>query len=98
MSVAHEILNQLGGNRFIVMTGAKNFSSSGNTLMFRLPSKFALKGINYVTITLDPSDTYSVVFYKVRGTKAVEISKETDVYCDTLQETFSHHTGLYTRL
>ncbi len=61
-SVATEILRQLGGNRFIVMTGAKSFSyfdENGECgLTFRLPSNFAMKGINLVKIKLDFTDTY----------------------------------------
>jgi hypothetical protein len=30
MQVAQTILNQLGGNKFIVMTGSKNFVASEN--------------------------------------------------------------------
>ncbi|EES0484193.1 hypothetical protein ACN662_005697, partial [Escherichia coli] len=64
--VATEILNQLGGNRFIAMTGAKNFAyfdEDGECgLSFRLPSKFAMNGINLVKIKLTFSDTYQVTF------------------------------------
>ncbi|EGO4531881.1 hypothetical protein ITZ90_004999 [Escherichia coli] len=52
--VATEILNQLGGNRFIAMTGAKNFACFDENgecgLCFRLSSKFAMKGIHLVKI------------------------------------------------
>lgn len=70
-SVATEILRQLGGNRFIVMTGAKSFSyfdENGECgVTFRLPSNFAMKGINLVKIKLDFTDTYQVKFSRVRG-------------------------------
>jgi hypothetical protein len=36
MSVSHEILRQLGGNKFIAMTGAKNFVGSENSITFRI--------------------------------------------------------------
>ena len=36
MRVAEEILRQLGGNRFRVMTGAKNFSGTDNSLRMRI--------------------------------------------------------------
>lgn len=36
MRVADIILNQLGGNKFVVMTGSKNFVSDGNTLRMNL--------------------------------------------------------------
>ncbi len=37
MSVATTILEQLGGARFTMMTGAKNFVGSPNSLLMRLP-------------------------------------------------------------
>ena len=37
MSIATIILDQLGGPGFIMMTGAKNFVSDGNTLRMTLP-------------------------------------------------------------
>ena len=37
MTVANTILEQLGSNKFIAMTGAKNFLSDGNTLRMTLP-------------------------------------------------------------
>ena len=71
MDVANTIRQQLGGNRFGVMTGAKNFASHGpekgtlGALSFTLPSRFAKDGINYVKITLMGSDTYTVEFIKI---------------------------------
>jgi hypothetical protein len=98
MTVAQEILKQLGGNRFVAMTGAKNFVASHDALTFRLPSNFAAKGINIVRVTLDANDTYTVQFYKARGVDVAEIEKCTDVYFDFLQELFSDRTGLAVRL
>ncbi len=70
--VATEILKQLGGNRFIAMTGATKFAyfdENGECgLFFRLPSNFAMKGINLVKIKLTFSDTYLVTFFRIRGT------------------------------
>ena len=37
MKVADIILEQLGGNKFVVMTGASHFVSDGNTLRMQLP-------------------------------------------------------------
>ena len=39
MSIASIILEQLGGNKFIAMTGASHFVSDGNTLRMTLPKK-----------------------------------------------------------
>lgn len=94
MNVAEIILEQLGGRRFIAMTGAKNFTGSADSLNFRLPSNFATYGINAVRITLDRCDTYSLNFWKVRGAKLVEMADETGVYVADLRETFTRRTGL----
>lgn len=103
--IAQTILSQLGGNRFASMTGAKNFMAVGNGLTFKLPHRLARGGINYVKITLTPSDVYEVIFYKIGNfTKknptpaVVEVAKHEEVYCDELQEVFEAETGLVTKL
>lgn len=97
-TIALTILEQLGGRRFVVMTGAKNFASSPNGLSFRLPSYLGRNGINTVRITLLPSDTYKVEFSKLRGVKFVPVSVHEDIYCDALAALFTAETGLSTRL
>lgn len=94
MEIANNILATLGGNRFIVMTGAKLFTASKDTLNFRLPANFAKQGINHVSITLDPSDTYSVRFGKIRGLNFKPMQEFSDVYADGLRELFTSVTGL----
>lgn len=97
---AETVIQQLGGNRFCAMTGAKGFTkdAEARALSFKLPSNFAHGGINAVRITLEPSDTYKVVFYRIRGTKVTPVSVREDVYGDKLQSIFSEVTGLDTRL
>lgn len=101
--VAETILEQLGGQRrFIRFTGASNFMSHGkdNALSFRLPSTrdFVKDGINYVKITLAPSDTYTLEFGRVWGLKYTILHTTEDIYCDMLQEVFTQYTGLDTHL
>lgn len=96
--IATEILRQLGGNKFTVMTGAKNFIAIENGLTFRLPSNFAKNKINVVRIVLEPSDTYTVTFLSMRGTKINEVSKHDGIYNDMLVSLFSKKTGLDTSL
>lgn len=99
MKVADIILQQIGGNKFIVMTGAKNFLSHNNqALSFQLPSRFAKQGINYVKITLNDSDTYDMEFGKRWGRKYDVINTVDGVYCDMLQSIFTEVTGLDTHL
>jgi hypothetical protein len=94
ISPAGIILQQLGGNRFIAMTGAKNFGFYGNTLKFQIPNRKA----RYVTITLDDSDTYTMTFKKLVRVDLVTVAEHTGVYDDMLQSTFTEVTGLYTSL
>lgn len=96
LEVANTILEQLGRS-FAVMTGAKNFVGSPASLSFSLPGAggFCKNGINRVHIKLDPSDTYTMTFYRLtRGTKLVTVATHTDVYCDAMQEIFTRETGL----
>jgi hypothetical protein len=94
MNVAQTILSQLGGNKFSVMTGAKNFVSDGPALQFKLPTNFAAKKINFVRITLDPSDTYTMKFFNFRGLNLKEVESVSGVYNDQLKSIFTGVTGL----
>jgi hypothetical protein len=108
MRVADIILEQLGGNKFVVMTGASHFISDGNVLKMTLPRNAS--NANRLDITLDWDDTYTMRFYKYSprrlNTKTFEFSQEKikevktiqGVYCDMLQEIFTDVTHLYTRL
>lgn len=96
IEVAKTILEQFGGRRFVAMTGAKNFTGSPNSLQFALPSYFAKNGINRVRVTLLPSDTYRVEFFKIRATKVTPISSFDGIYADGLSSVFTTETGLLT--
>lgn len=96
MNVAKEILRQLGGNRFAVMTGAKNFVGGENLLTFRLRGGTKNK-INAVRIELNGRDLYDIKYMRVWGTKVTIVTEQNDVYNDMLEECFTEATGLYTR-
>lgn len=98
MSIATTILNQLGGPGFVMMTGAKNFVSDGNTLRMALPRNAS--GANRLYITLTPMDDYTMRFFKHTNGRITRTGrwiddKNTDVevvngvFCDTLQENFT---------
>lgn len=97
MTVAQTILEQIGGRRFLVMTGAKDLLGFENGLQFKLP-KFPGISINSVRITLDPSDTYTIEFGKVGRADYRVIETVSDVYCDMLADVFESVTGLATSL
>ena len=100
-TVAMIILQQLGGNRFIAMTGAKNLVAEDNALIFRLPENLTNNRITAVGIYLEPSDTYRMKFFRQEGapTFAIDVVAELDdVYCEDLQRIFTRITGLDTHL
>lgn len=96
-TVGQIILQQLGGNKFIAMTGAKMFVQSDNSLQFRIP-KFPGVKVNFVKIILEPSDTYRVQFMKIRGTTFETIAEREDIYAENLKDVFTRVTGLRTSL
>lgn len=108
MTVANTILEQLGGNKFIAMTGAKNFLSDGNTLRMTLPKNKSKA--NRLYITLDADDTYTMNFFRFTAgrlnrktfqfteDKVSEIKVVSGVYCDMLQDIFTATTGMVTHL
>jgi hypothetical protein len=91
MKAAQIILAQLGGSRFMAMTGARDFVGSADCLTFSLPA--AAKGINKVQVKL-VTDLYTVAFYKLRGVSLKPIAIINGVGCDQLQAVFSANTGL----
>jgi len=101
LQVANTILAQLGGKRFIAMTGARDFIGGDNYLMFSLPAGFAKDGINKIRITLDWTDTYIFEALKVfpgPELKFDTIQKLDYVYADDLEDIFTSLTGLDTHL
>lgn len=101
MFVAREILNQLGGNRFARMTGAKNFVAlkDDGGLQFNLPGNpgFVKNNINLVIIHLTPEDLYDIEYCNFRGGKMKIVAKSEGIYCDMLVDDFEETTGLYTK-
>jgi hypothetical protein len=91
---ATTILTQLGGNRFIAMTGAKNLVGGDNDLTFSLPARLARNGINKIRVALDASDTYTVTAYRYRALNLTQIEAVDGVYCDNLRDVFTSVTGL----
>lgn len=96
--VANIILQQLGGNRFLVMTGAKNLVAGSNTLQFDLPK--TKNRANKVRITLEPSDTYKVEYLRFsrKTLDLTNISSFSDIYAENLRQNFESETGLYCTL
>ena len=96
MSIAGIILEQLGGGRFIAMTGSKNFVDCGNALSMHLTRNRV--GAKFLKIELKGDDTYTMTFSKLKNNSLVVLKEFDMIYNDQLQEIFTSVTGLYTRL
>ena len=97
MTVAKTILEQRGGNKFRVMTGAKNFAATDNSLRMRIGRNKT--NANYMEVSLNMLDLYDITFAKVTKMGEMKSVKTYDnVYNDMLVEIFESHTGMYTTL
>jgi hypothetical protein len=97
--VAQTILSQLGGNRFIAMTGAKNFVGGNDDLRFFLP-RAAKNGVNRFWVRLDADDTYTVEGGKwnAKRLEVVRVKRAEGIYASNLRDVFTVITGLETSL
>jgi len=97
MSVAKTILEQLGGNQFCMMTGAKNLVDCGDALAMRIGRNSS--NSNYLKITLNMMDLYDMEFCKLtRMGEKKSVKEYNNVYNDMMTDIFTKHTGMYTSL
>jgi hypothetical protein len=96
--IAQTILEQLGGRRFLVMTGAKDLLAGENYLSMRLPASLTKGRVNKIRILLADNDTYTLETYKFTtrdlASASTPVRQESDVYVESLRETFTAMTGL----
>ena len=95
-TIAQTILAQLGGNRFLAMTGAKQLCDLGDGIMFNLP-RGAKNKANKVAIRLD-GDLYTVDFFSGRGVSITSRGTFDMIYGDRLAALFTEQTGFDTHL
>ncbi len=92
------LLQQLGGNKFMVMTGAKNLMVDKEEKSLHMRIGKNSKGINHLKITYMPDDTYTMDFGKIRKMDYKVIRSIKNVYAEALQDVFTEVTGMYTSL
>ena len=95
--VAKTILQQLGGNRFIAMTGAKNLASTENSLTFKISSRNKSKATP-IKIILNCMDTYDMEFIECKKYEVKLLKKLGSIYAEDLQRVFTLETGLNIKL
>jgi len=98
MTVSKEILAQLGGGRFIAMTGAKQFVGDDASLTFRLPSSMTKGRASGMRITLTADDAYTLETFKVVRFEMRVLETCRGIYVEMLRPTFTRMTGLDTSL
>lgn len=96
--VAATILEQMGGHgRISVMTGARNFLYSDDSISWAWPARG--KKPNRIVIKLLPDDTYRMTISHYSQRFGLILVDEFDgVYCDRLMDLFEESTGLYLTL
>ena len=95
--VARIIWEQLGGNKFRMMTGAKNLLNTGDGLAMKIGRNSS--NSNYLKITLNSMDTYDMTFAKLTKMGELKsVSEYNNIYNDMLTDIFTSHTGMYTSL
>ena len=94
-------MEQIGGKRFAVMTGSRDFVDMGNGLRMSLARNKT--SANRLDIIYDAgTDLYNMRFYRKTFSKKTFESKSKDVevhegiFFDMLEEVFTQVTGLYT--
>jgi hypothetical protein len=95
--VSHNIFEQLGGNKFRLITGSKDFmylkNEKGVGLTFTVP-RARPNLIDRVKIYLSPLDTYNMEFYTGEDVFAAPCN----VYVDNMLDIFETVTGHYATL
>ena len=93
-----ETIQQLGGNRFLYMVGAKNLAVDKPRNELHMKIMRNAKGVSHVVIKLTSLDLYDMKFLSIRAGKIRVKATEKGVYGDQLATFFKKHTGLNTRL
>ncbi len=96
MSIATEILRQLGGRQAQMMMGMKNVIDTGNGLSFRF-GKNASKA-NYCKITLNHNDLYTIELGRIHGLNYKELDSAYGIFAENMVSYFENFTKLYLSL
>ena len=100
-TIARTILEQIGGKRFAVMTGSRDFVDMGNGLRMSLARNKT--SANRLDIIYDEgADLYNMRFYrrtfskKTFERKVKDVETHEGIFFDMLEDVFTQVTGLYT--
>lgn len=91
--VANTILTQLGGRSALAMLGAGHILTDKDRVHIHIGSN--PNKVSILVIRLDPSDTYTVQFWRGKGIHCKMMSEVSDVYRDSLRRVVETGTGFY---
>lgn len=92
MNTAQKILDTIGGNKFIAMTGATIYSqNNGQTLVAKFKgSRIA----NILYVTLNSNDLYDVKICKFQNMDIKNVAEFKDIFAENLKYAFENTTKL----
>lgn len=95
MEIANTILDQIGGaGRVKAFIGVKQYVAIENGLQVNFKAK-AANSANIFQVILDPSDTYTLKFFRARGIDCKPIGRDiSGIYCDQLKGIIEEKLGL----
>lgn len=92
---ASTIIQQLGGNHFLAMVGAKDIVDIGNGVQLGFRGS---KKANKLVVRLNRWDLYDCELWKITPKRCEKVDTGTDLYANMLQYWFKAKTGLDTHL
>lgn len=96
VEIAKTIINQLGGNKFAMMTGAKNFVATESGVYFSIGRNAS--SINRVEVELNANDLYNIRFSRATKKTMKLLAEHADVYAEDMAAIFTDETGMHTKL
>jgi len=90
------IIHRQIGHRAFAMMGARDILDCGETLQWKVGRN--AKKITCVRVTLAPTDTYTVEFFRGHGLKMKKAAQFEGIYVDSLHALIESNTGLFLSL
>ena len=95
---AIDILRQLGGNRFLAMTGTTGLVYDNESRSVSMQLRRNISKAKWLKIKLTVMDVYTMQFFALKNDTPIIVREFTGIYNDMLQSIFTEVTGLNTSL
>lgn len=98
MSIVETILSQLGGRRFLVMTGSYDLIGCDKEKHLCMRLRRNVSKFSRLKVKLMADDTYTMHFFRFLKGEIVSYRAIDGLYCEDLARVFEDVTGLRTSL